>query len=82
MKIRLEKTCGFCPEQYSAFIGNKEVGYLRLRHGYFRVDYPNCGGELLYDAYTKGDGIFADDERDWYLNKAKEVIMKRIEEDE
>jgi hypothetical protein len=79
-EIRLEKTCSACPEQYDAFIGDKQVGYLRLRHGYFRVDYPDCGIETIYEAEPKGDGLFMDDERDYYLNEAKKAIYRKLEE--
>lgn len=75
-EIVLERTCVACPEQYDAFIGNKQVGYLRLRHGYFRVDYPNCGGETIYEASPKGDGIFEEDERERYLKEAKQAICQ------
>lgn len=30
--IHLVKTCEACPEQYDAYLGEKRVGYLRLRH--------------------------------------------------
>jgi hypothetical protein len=76
--IRLVQTCGACPEQYDAFIGDKQVGYLRLRHGYFRVDYPDCGIKTVYEANPKGDGIFTPDEREYYLNEAKKAILKEV----
>lgn len=76
-KIKLVRTCIACPEQYDAFIGDERVGYLRLRHGYFSVDYPSCGGETIYEAYPNGDGIFESEERDGFLEKAKEAISKR-----
>lgn len=76
--IILEETCGACPEQYEAYIGDRNVGYLRLRHGYFRVDYPHHAGEVIYEAEPKGDGMFEDDERDFYLTKAKEAILERL----
>jgi hypothetical protein len=62
---RLICTCGACPEQYDVFDDSNgaQVGYLRLRHGYFRADVPDCGGEVVYDADTSGDGIFDPDER-------------------
>lgn len=77
--IKLVLTCGACPEQYDAFdeAGNK-VGYLRLRHGGFMVDYPDCGGETIYQADPHGDGCFDDDERDYYLRFAVDAIEKRI----
>lgn len=78
--ITLEKTCPACPEQYDAFIGEKQVGYLRLRHGYFRVDYPSAGGETIYEAYPKGDGSFYDDEREFYLIRAKIAILFHLKQ--
>lgn len=77
-EIELKMTCGACPEQYDAFLDGKQVGYLRLRHGYFRVDYPDCGGETIYEAEPKGDGFFENDERDFYLNEAKKAIFNKI----
>ena len=80
-EIILVKTCGACPEQYDAFIGDEQVGYLRLRHGYFRVDYPDCGGETIYSAEPKGDGCFECDEREYYLEEAKKAILSKLLEE-
>lgn len=64
-----------CPEQYDVLDADgKQVGYLRLRGGYFRADAPDCGGETVYAADTKGDGIFEDDERLPELRKAVAAI--------
>jgi len=76
--IRLVQTCSSCPEQYDAFDGDKQVGYLRLRHGCFRVDYPSCGGETIYEASPVGDGMFEDDERDYYLKFAVDAIERQM----
>lgn len=76
-KITLVETCYACPEQYDAFFNGKQVGYLRLRHGQFTVDYQVCGGDTIYDASPHGDGRFDDDERDYYLDIAKEAICQR-----
>lgn len=76
--IKLVQTCGACPEQYDAFLGNRQVGYLRLRHGHFRVDYPDCGGETIFEAEPVGDGIFDDEEREGYLHKAIDAICVRV----
>lgn len=78
--IRLRMTCGACPEQYDAFVDGTEVkvGYLRLRHGHFRVDFPDCGDETIYEATPVGDGQFLDEERDYYLKFAVDAIEKRI----
>lgn len=77
--IKLRRTCGACPEQYEAYDedGN-QVGYLRLRHGRFRVDYPDCGGETIYVASPEGDGVFADHERTYFLNHACRAIENRL----
>jgi hypothetical protein len=68
---RLQQTCRACPEQYDVFDDlGQQVAYFRLRHGGFRVDVPDCGGETIYTANPKGDGIFEDDERVHYLTEA------------
>ena len=81
LKLELEQTCGACPEQYDAYIGETEVGYLRLRHGRFTVQYPDSRGEVVYSASPKGDGCFESDEREYYLNEAKKALLNRFFED-
>ena len=70
----LIETCGACPEQYDVFLNNEQVGYLRLRHGYFYASVPDCCGNVVYKAYPKGDGIFDADERMFYLKNAIDAI--------
>ena len=77
-EIKLVETCWACPEQYNAYYNNKLVGYLRLRHGEFSVECPDSRGELVYSAEPIGDGRFETNERDFYLNKAKEAILNWI----
>ncbi|HAV5468680.1 TPA: hypothetical protein JI089_03345 [Acinetobacter baumannii] len=80
-EIELVKTCHACPEQYDAFFQGKQIGYLRLRHGEFRVDYPDCGDEtILYSQEPQGDGCFEEDEREYFLMKAKKAIVKKFNE--
>lgn len=81
-KIQFHKTCEACPEQYDAFFENKLVGFLRLRHGVFRVECPDSGGAVVYTAKTKGDGCFSVDEREYHLYKAKLRIRKWIQEND
>lgn len=72
----LDQTCGACPEQYDAYLNNNiKVGYLRLRHGSFTVTCPDVDGELVYSAEPQGDGIFEFEERDYYLEQAKQAIL-------
>jgi len=79
MKITFKQTSGACPEQYDALDekGNT-IGYLRLRHGHFTVEHPDVHGEVVYEAKTKGDGMFTEDERDFYLNQARERLSELL----
>ena len=72
---------GACPEQYEVFKDGKQVAYYRLRHGEFRVDYPECGEETIYEAEPNGDGIFDDNERIIYLSKAMHKVLTKLKED-
>ena len=77
-RITLECTCDACPEQYDAFLDGDQVGYLRLRHGYFYASVPDVGGTVVYEAEPNGDGIFENDERQFYLNQAKLAIARSL----
>lgn len=63
------------------FGNGHQIGYLRLRHGEFRVDYPDCGDETIYQSQEmQGDGKFEDNEREHFLMKAREAIVKKFNE--
>lgn len=83
--FRLVMTCFACPEQYDVFKdsdkGSTKVGYLRLRHGRFTCTFPDVSGEDIYSSEPKGDGIFEEDERDFYLDRAIEAIKKELEKE-
>lgn len=81
-RIELVKTCEAAPEQYDAFLDGEQVGYLRVRWGYFSVYYLHSGGEEIYDTKIMGDGMFEDDERDRELMTAKMSLAKKIKEEE
>lgn len=78
---RLKRTSYACPEQYDVFADDVHVAYFRLRHGHFRVDVPDCGGETIWTSTPAGDGVFTDAERvteltaailavqDYYINR-------------
>jgi hypothetical protein len=78
--LRFVMTCFACPEQYDVFDrSGKQVGYVRLRHGELRCDYPDCGSELIYEADPVGDGCFdSDEERDYHLEKIALCIKNKI----
>ena len=74
---RLICTCSACPEQYAVYDNKagQQIGYLRLRHGHFRADYPTCGGETVYEAKPTGDGSFENDhERVYFLSIASAIL--------
>jgi hypothetical protein len=71
---RLVLTSFACPEQYDVYDGDKKVGYLRLRHGQFTAEAPDCLDEMVYASETQGDGIFEEAERMPELRKAIAAI--------
>lgn len=74
----LRLTCESCPEQYEVYKGEKQVGYLRLRHGIFRVDVPDSEVNGMKTVYVTnqcaGDGQFRSDEREYWLEEACRAI--------
>ena len=75
-------TCSACPEQYDVLDSNDNVvGYVRLRWGYLRCDYPECLGEVIYDAEI-GDGFTgcfeSDEQRMEHLNNIADKILEKI----
>lgn len=72
----LVRTCYACPEQYDVYLDGEELAYLRLRHGSFYAQAP-FGGSVVYSARPlKSDGIFDDNEREYYLNNAIDAIIE------
>lgn len=67
-------TCGACPEQYDAYKGTDKIGYLRLRHGVFRVEYR---GVTIFTGHPRGDGIFEEHERPTFLATAAGLLEVR-----
>lgn len=82
MELKFVQTCGACPEQYDVFLKDVQVGYLRLRHGYFRVDCPdfNEGSETVYEhSFDDGyQGVFATEEREHFLDIARVKIEEWV----
>ncbi len=60
--LRFERTCIACPDQYDVYDGDKQVGYVSLRHGSLTCEYPCVGRERIYSAKIMNDaGMFEDD---------------------
>ncbi len=83
--FEFHETCGACPEQYDVYLEGKQVGYVRLRWGGLRCDYPDVGGQTVY-RYDFDDGLmgcFDDDkQRDFHLEKIAQSLYNRINESE
>lgn len=75
-EVKLVQTCGACPEQYDMYLDGRNVGYFRLRHGYFRAEYVPTN-ETVFSGEPKGDGIFECDERDFWLKSAIKAIIDK-----
>ena len=75
------ETCSACPEQYDVFNDDVQVGHVRLRWGHLRCNYPDCGGETIYeydfnDAYQ---GYFDNaEDRDYHLSLIAKSIQLKI----
>lgn len=79
MKIKVVMTSLACPEQYDVFNEKgKQIAYFRLRHGWFRVDTPQCGDKTIYEGYPKGDGMFA---TVWERNRFFKRAFKAMEQE-
>ena len=79
--LKFACTCSGCPEQYDVFDSNDNiVGYVRLRYGALTCQYPDIGGELIYEASVGDDwtGSFeSDEQREHYLNVIANKILKK-----
>lgn len=80
--FRLVETCRAHPEQYDVYLGDRQVGYLRLRHGYFTADVPDAGGETVFETEDViGGGRFEDNERVVNLTTAVNAIALKLNSD-
>lgn len=74
------QTCGACPEQYDVFKGGELVAYLRLRNGYFYASVPDVGGKIVFESdEMKGDGIFENGERVFFISRAIKAVKNHYE---
>lgn len=84
------ETCGGCPEQYDVRLEDTQVGYVRLRWAHLRCDYPDVGGETIYDHNWSGeealDGYLGEfptnKQRDFHLEMIAKALYNRINESE
>ena len=77
--LRFHLTSIACPEQYDVFDrDDRQVGYVRLRHGRLTVDCPGCHADnVMTVQYGTGDeGWFDDWDRDAMLAAAACMIER------
>lgn len=77
-------TCSICPEQYDVYdYKGEHVGYVRLRWGELRCDYPDVLEETIYHA-SIGDGFTGEFENEGqrmeYLNEIADKILEKMNE--
>jgi hypothetical protein len=80
----LTMTSPACPEQYDVFLGSRQVGYLRFRHGHFWAYYPDSEGSRVYTAELSQDiyhSVFSEEERDTQLPLALDALIDAISKD-
>ncbi len=85
-QLTLVMTSYSCPEQYDVYRGirkegDERVGYLRLRHGYFRAECPR--GNVVFETWIDDRGVlghFGDNERYFYLREACGAILMQLGE--
>lgn len=66
------------PEQYSITRNGAPCGYVRVRWGGMSIDYPDAGGDRLYEGSVDGFGGFTDHERETQLLFALGLIAARV----
>jgi hypothetical protein len=71
VKFELVQTSRAWPEQYDVYLDGEEIGYMRVRHGYYSAEYK---GVEVFCSYIDGDGFFDDGERDFYLRRGLGAI--------
>ena len=82
--LKFDKTSEACPEQYDVFYGETQVGYVRIRFGNLRADYPDCGGETIFCEFF-GDAFLgsfeSEDQRMKYLKIIADKIWDKMNEE-
>lgn len=69
-KDSIVQTCSGCPSQWDAETVNGDYVYIRVRHGYFRIEISD---EIIFEGYPDGiDGVMSTDEMIEYVNKNNE----------
>jgi len=75
--VELRQVSRAMPESYELFRDGREIGYLRLRHGHFKVYHISQPTNPVYSTGTIGDGSFQDQfERETELRAAAVAVLR------
>lgn len=67
----IEMTCSACPSQWDAKTTQGEYVYIRVRHGYFRLDVE---GQTVFDGYPHDiDGVMSTSEMIEYVQQSGKI---------
>ena len=81
-------TCMDSPEQYDVFIGDKQVGYVRLRGSMLRAAYPDVDSNYIFEhQFTSEDDMWkgcfdSDNERNYWLDIVGKHLYNKFLESE
>lgn len=73
-----------CPEQYDVYQSdsNDICGYVKIRYGKIRCDYPDACGETIYQKQISEDklqgGFYSHEERMFYLTEIAKAINVKL----
>lgn len=76
--FQIVQTASAFPEQYEVFKDGVQLAYYRLRDGEFTIESPDVGGELIFQSFPDGDGLFDKDERFIYMVNAMRLILSNL----
>lgn len=74
IEVELHQTCSASPEQYDMYVDGENIGYFRIRHGCFIVEYL-LNETQVFESVIKGDGGFDSDERDFFLKEGIKAVL-------
>jgi hypothetical protein len=71
--------CFACPQSFDVLDSwNRQVAYVKVRHGSIKVVCPDVGGQVVYESKVFGDGLLMTDEQMFHLNRAVEGIQNWV----
>lgn len=76
--LEFVRTSVCSPEQYTVNKDGRQVGYVRVRHGWLTCCYPNSMGDEILESEVLGDGMLEPEERQYFLECCAYEINNRL----